>query len=60
MAKHPEPPPDDGAGEPVPNRRERRGGKSEAPSHQGGKVTAGRKHGAVPNPRQYTTRRRGG
>ncbi len=59
MTKHPEPPPDD-AGEPVPNRRERRGGKSEAPSsYRGGKVVVGRKHGAAPNPRQYSNRRRG-
>lgn len=58
MTKHSEPPPDD-TGEPVPNRRERRGGKSEAPPHRGGKVIAGHKHGAAPNPRQYSTRRRG-
>ncbi len=58
MAKPSEPPPDD-TGEPVPNRRERRGGKPAAPSHRSTKVTVGHKHGAAPNPRQYSTRRRG-
>lgn len=67
MPKHPEPPQDnpDNADTPVadtpgPNRRERRGGKSAVPSYRGGKSADGRMHGNVPNPRQYSTRRRGG
>ncbi|MGH3794184.1 MAG: hypothetical protein ACRDSP_04780 [Pseudonocardiaceae bacterium] len=63
MAKHPEPQPEprpDDVDAPVPNRRERRGGKSGVPSHRGGKSATGPMHGAVPNPRQYSTRRRGG
>jgi hypothetical protein len=59
MAEHPEPQSDD-TGTPVPNRRERRGGKSGASSQRRGKSDVGPVSGAVPNPRQYTTRRRGG
>jgi hypothetical protein len=50
-------PEEDGA--PVPNRRERRGGKSGAQTQFGGKSVRGRSGPAV-NPRQYNTRRRGG
>ena len=63
MPKRPEPrsetPPDEAA-TPVPNRRERRGGKSASLSSTAGKSAVGRNHGVVPNPRQYSTRRRGG
>lgn len=63
MPKQPEPgsetPPDE-AVTPVPNRRERRGGKSTTFSPGAGKSAAGRNPGVVPNPRQYSTRRRGG
>jgi hypothetical protein len=48
------------AGAPVPNRRERRGGKSGiAPAH-GGKSGVGRRSGPVAPSRQYSTRRRSG
>jgi len=62
VPKHPEPPQDDpkNSDPPVPNRRERRGGKSETPSYRGGRSVDGRMHSNVPNPRQYSTRRRGG
>jgi hypothetical protein len=63
VTKHPEPrdlPPPDNADDPVPNRRERRGGKPAVPLHRGGKAAPGHTHGAAPNPRQYSTRRRGG
>lgn len=49
--------PDDAASL-VPNRRERRGGKSHASVPHGGKSAAPR--GPAPLPRQYSTRRRGG
>jgi hypothetical protein len=45
---------------PVPNRRERRGGKSGAQSQFGGKSVSGHRSGPAVNPRQYSTRRRGG
>ncbi|MQA13615.1 MAG: hypothetical protein GEV09_05405 [Pseudonocardiaceae bacterium] len=63
VAKHPEPRPEprpDGVDTPVPNRRERRGGKSEAPLPRGEKSAVGRNRGMAPNRRQYSTRRRGG
>ncbi|MGH3912074.1 MAG: hypothetical protein ACRDTC_01480 [Pseudonocardiaceae bacterium] len=50
----------DNAEKPALNRRERRGGKSGVSSPRGGKSTVGRMDGALPNPRQYSTRRRGG
>lgn len=46
-------------GTPVPNRRERRGGKPTTSEHHGtGPVRGDQSRGA--NRRQYTTRRRGG
>lgn len=54
------PPDEDEVATPVPNRRERRGGKSATFSPGAGKSTVGRNHGVAPNPRQYSTRRRGG
>ncbi|HEU0088319.1 MAG TPA: hypothetical protein VFQ77_11830 [Pseudonocardiaceae bacterium] len=64
MRKHPEPRdepvPDDAVAPPALNRRERRGGKAGVPSHRDGKAGGGRLHTTVPNPRQYSTRRRGG
>jgi hypothetical protein len=63
VTKHPEPeqqPDPADAGTPVPNRRERRGGKAGATSLRGGKSAVGRMHAAAPNPKQYSTRRRGG
>ncbi|MFZ0119399.1 MAG: hypothetical protein WAN20_16400 [Pseudonocardiaceae bacterium] len=61
MAEQPEPEdqPDDDT-KPVPNRRERRGGKSGAPAPQGGKSGVGRRSGPVAPSRQYSTRRRSG
>ena len=62
MAEHRQPQdsdsPDDAA-VPVPNRRERRGGKSAASEHPGGKSAASHRSAPVP-PRQYSTRRRSG
>ncbi|HEX5349869.1 MAG TPA: hypothetical protein VFW64_22690 [Pseudonocardiaceae bacterium] len=55
----PEDQPDDAA-KPVPNRRERRGGKSAAPATQSGKSGVGRRSGPVAPSRQYSTRRRSG
>ncbi|MGH3981068.1 MAG: hypothetical protein ACRDRZ_19075 [Pseudonocardiaceae bacterium] len=40
------------------SRRERRGAAT--PSRNASKVKTGRGHGVAPNPRQYSTRRRGG
>lgn len=61
MAKHPESQPDnDNTDLPVPNRRERRGNKSGVSPLRNGKSAIGRTHGMVPNPRQYSTRRRSG
>ncbi|MGH3915095.1 MAG: hypothetical protein ACRDTC_17060 [Pseudonocardiaceae bacterium] len=63
MTKHPEPrhePQPDNVDLPVPNRRERRGGKSGAQALRSGKSTLGHTHGVMRNPRQYSTRRRGG
>lgn len=51
--------PDDAAS-PVPNRRERRGGKSGASVPYGGKSGITRRSGAAAPPRQYSTRRRSG
>lgn len=62
MAEPPEPQdelPDD-AGSPVPNRRERRGGKSGASQTHGGKSAVSRRSGPAAPPRQYSTRRRSG
>ncbi|HEY3894804.1 MAG TPA: hypothetical protein VGL88_05485 [Pseudonocardiaceae bacterium] len=51
---------DSDLGAPVPNRRERRGGKSGASVHRGGKSTIPRGSGPVTPSRQYSTRRRSG
>jgi hypothetical protein len=51
--------PDDAAS-PVPNRRERRGGKSGAPAPHGGKSIVGRRPTPAAPSRQYSTRRRSG
>ncbi len=63
MAQQPEPQdphqPDDAAS-PVPNRRERRGGKSGITAQQGGKSAAGRRAVPIVHSRQYSTRRRSG
>ncbi len=50
----------DDAVSPVPNRRERRGGKAGAPTTLGSKGAAGRRTAPVVPPRQYSTRRRSG
>ncbi len=55
----PEEQPEDAAS-PVPNRRERRGGKSGAAAAQGGKSGVGRRSGPAVPSRQYSTRRRSG
>jgi len=49
----------DNATAPVPNRRERRGGKSAASAHHGGKSAVPQRSAPV-LPRQYSTRRRSG
>lgn len=63
MEQQPEPRdehrPDDAAAT-VPNRRERRGGKSGESGQPGGKSAVGRKPAPVAHPRQYSTRRRSG
>jgi hypothetical protein len=61
MAEQPEPQgqPDDAAA-PVPNRRERRGGKSQAQPPHGGKSAVGHRSGPATPARQYSTRRRSG
>jgi len=51
--------PDDAAS-PVPNRRERRGGKHGASAQQAGKSAVGRRAAPVVHSRQYSTRRRSG
>ncbi len=51
--------PDDAAS-PVPNRRERRGGKSNTSVPYGGKSAVTRRSGPAAPPRQYSTRRRSG
>lgn len=51
---------DSDVGSPVPNRRERRGGKSGTSVHRGGKSTMPRGAGPVTPSRQYSTRRRSG
>ncbi len=50
----------DDAVSPVPNRRERRGGKSREHASSGGKPTVGRRPAPVVPSRQYSTRRRSG
>lgn len=59
MAERPEPQdqPDDAAS-PVPNRRERRGGKSGAPAPHGAKSALPRRSTPAAPSRQYSTRRR--
>ncbi len=57
--REPQDQPEDAAS-PVPNRRERRGGKSEAPASHGGKSAVGRRSGPAAPARQYSTRRRSG
>ena len=47
------------AAAPVPNRRERRGGKAAASVHHGGKSAIPQRSAPV-LPRQYSTRRRSG
>ncbi len=47
----------DDAASPVPNRRERRGHKSEASPQHGGKSAVGRRHAPV---KQFNRRRGGG
>jgi hypothetical protein len=63
MEQQPEPQnqhrPDDAAS-PVPNRRERRGGKSGSSAQHAGKFAVGRKPVPAVPPRQYSTRRRSG
>ncbi|MGH4011112.1 MAG: hypothetical protein ACRDTH_23625 [Pseudonocardiaceae bacterium] len=51
--------PDDAAS-PVPNRRERRGGKSGVSAQHGGKSAVGRRAAPIVHARQYSTRRRSG
>ncbi|MGH3799269.1 MAG: hypothetical protein ACRDTD_03880 [Pseudonocardiaceae bacterium] len=51
--------PDDAAS-PVPNRRERRGGKPGVSAQHGGKSAIGRRPAPLVHPRQYSTRRRSG
>lgn len=62
VSEHPEPhePEPDEAATPVPNRRERRGGKAAKVAPRTGKSAAHPHPGMAPNPRQYSTRRRGG
>lgn len=48
------------AAAPVPNRRERRGGKSGASLPHGGKAALPQRFSPVAPPRQYSTRRRSG
>lgn len=57
--REPQDQPDDTAS-PVPNRRERRGGKSGAPASHGGKSTLPRRSTPAVPSRQYSTRRRSG
>lgn len=57
--RNPDDLPEDGAS-PVPNRRERRGGKSGASQSHGGKFAVPRRSGPAAPPRQYSTRRRSG
>ncbi len=63
MTQQPEPrdqhQPDDAAS-PVPNRRERRGGKSGVSAQHSGKSAAGRRAAPIVHSRQYSTRRRSG
>jgi hypothetical protein len=48
------------AAAPVPNRRERRGGKSGASLPHGGKAAVPHRQAPVVSPRLYSTRRRSG
>jgi hypothetical protein len=63
MEQRPEPQdqhrPDDAAS-PVPNRRERRGGKAGASAQHGGRFAVGRKPAPALPPRQFIRRRGGG
>ncbi|MGH3782124.1 MAG: hypothetical protein ACRDRO_16275 [Pseudonocardiaceae bacterium] len=61
MAEQPEPQdqPEDAAS-PVPNRRERRGGKSGSAATHGGKSGVAPRSGPPAPSRQYSTRRRSG
>jgi hypothetical protein len=61
MAAQPEPqdPPDDTTS-PVPNRRERRGGKTGTPALHGGKSAVPHRSAPAVSSRQYSTRRRSG
>ncbi|MGH3522812.1 MAG: hypothetical protein ACRDU4_08265 [Mycobacterium sp.] len=52
--------PEDDVASPVPNRRERRGGKSGAAATKGGKSGVVPRSGPVAPSRQYSTRRRSG
>ena len=45
---------------PVPNRRERRGGKSGVPAHHAGGSGMSHRFAPVTPPRQYSSRRRSG
>ncbi|MGH3825880.1 MAG: hypothetical protein ACRDQX_01700 [Pseudonocardiaceae bacterium] len=59
--EHPDQDQPDDAPAPVPNRRERRGGKSGTPAAHGGKSGAPAPRSGPPAPsRQYSTRRRSG
>ena len=60
MAEQPETPVPDNAAAPVPNRRERRGGKSGASLPHGGKAAVPHRQAPVVLARQYSTRRRSG
>jgi hypothetical protein len=57
--REPQNQPEDAAS-PVPNRRERRGGKSGIPASHGDKSTVPRRSNPAALPRQYSTRRRSG
>ncbi len=52
--------PEEDVASPVPNRRERRGGKSSGAAAHGGKTGVGRRSGPAAPARQYSTRRRSG
>jgi hypothetical protein len=52
--------PSEDAASPVPNRRERRGKKTGAPTHHGGKFAVPPRSGPAVPSRQYSTRRRSG
>jgi hypothetical protein len=50
----------DDAAAPLPNRRERRGGKSATSAAHRGRSSTGSRYTPVVPPRQYSTRRRSG